>query len=410
VTDHPDHAGRAAGEQPEAGARPLPPLRDGAVISGPGAFVQAGDLTMEGAVTLRDLTLHLTGRTRVREGAHLTLQGVHLVVSDPPGAPNGTSSLLCEGPARLHVAGCSLRAVGAAHPMWWWQGHVEMRRFATYNAELHLRHAEAILEDTRYFELDISEGSAVQARRCSAVFLSTRTAQDERIHLAGIPARRPFSARLSLGGGSSATWDDSSLEIFLIYIYGATQAHLERVERAQIALVLGDGRGAYRLPRGLLGTPDAPYVVPDQGAAATGGPRVRLVEVGVDTWDVYLSGGPGTRYSFQDSRIDEMVVGGQAQAEVAGSLLYADWLVVRDDARLWVRDSTVGALDLAEAELRPDLATSQVKVDGTARARFERVRFDCDIHAAGTSTVELVQTRAEPRSLATSEGARIIAQ
>jgi hypothetical protein len=121
---------------------------------------------------------------------------------------------------------------------------------------------------------------------------------------------------------------------------------------------------------------------------------VALVDLGVDTWDAYLSGGPGSHYSFVDSMIDEMAVSGQVHAEVDRSVLYADWLALRDEAARWVRDSTIGALSLVGE--RADLATSQVKVDGTAQAHFQRVRFDCGMLARGSSRVTVEDSLVPP--------------
>jgi hypothetical protein len=386
--------------------RPLPPLTDGVTVVGPGAYSFSGELTVAGTVTLRDLTLYLTGPAQVRAGAQFTLDRVHLVIADPPGSPNGTSRLTCDGPAHLIVSDSSLRPSGAAHPIWRWQGSVEMRRFQTHNAELRLSQTEAILEDTHYFELEISGGSNVRASRVSVVFLSTRNGPDEDLTFAQIPAARAFSSHLALGEGSSAAWDDSRLEILLVYLRGTARALFERVERTQIAFMLEGGSGTYRLPRGRLGTAAAPYRVPSPGDGVAGGPGVTLIDTGVDTWDAYISGGPGTRYRFVESVIDELIVRGSAEVQVERSLLYADWLKLQDDAVLEVNDSTVGALSLAPE--RPDLATSQVALDGRARGHFHRVRFDCGILAREDSVVTLEEAVAPPLGMTAVDRARIV--
>ena len=81
----------------------LPSLPDGAVLSGPGEFQHQGELFVQGRVTLRNMTLHLHGPIRVATGAALAIENVHLLVSDPVGAPNGASGLRCEGPAHVII-------------------------------------------------------------------------------------------------------------------------------------------------------------------------------------------------------------------------------------------------------------------------------------------------------------------
>src|SRR3954470_10517733 len=78
--------------------KPLPPLHDGAVVTGPGEFRHDGELRIEGKVTLKQMTLALQGPIHVAAGATFELDDVHLTISDAEGTPNGTSGLRCEGP------------------------------------------------------------------------------------------------------------------------------------------------------------------------------------------------------------------------------------------------------------------------------------------------------------------------
>jgi hypothetical protein len=108
-------------------------------------------------------------------------------------------------------------------------------------------------------------------------------------------------------------------------------------------------------------------------------------DVNVDTWDVYTGG--DADLTFADSVIDELIISGHAKVHVRNSELYADWLGVSDEAQLNVESSTVGALRLAAK--RPDLATSQARIGGQARAVFSKVRFDCGVVASGQAQVEI---------------------
>ena len=140
-----------------AGAqKPLPPLHDGVVLAGPGQFRHDGELFVEGKATLRNMTLQLHGPIRIAAGATLELENVDLQVSDPDGAPNGTSGLRCEGPAHVIVRRSSMSPVGTAHPMWFLQGSIDVDGFATRNSEFHLDHVQGRLNDLKIFELEIS--------------------------------------------------------------------------------------------------------------------------------------------------------------------------------------------------------------------------------------------------------------
>ena len=145
-------------------------MHDGAVLTGPGEFRHDGELFIQGKVTLRQMTLALHGPIRVAAGATLELDDVHLVVSDPDGAPNGTSGLRCEGPAHVIVRHSTMAPAGSAHPMWQLQGDVDVDDFATTNSEFHLNRVEARLDRLKIFELEISHQSRVTANGLDLVF------------------------------------------------------------------------------------------------------------------------------------------------------------------------------------------------------------------------------------------------
>ena len=133
----------------------LPSVHDGLVLSGPGEFLHEGELFVQGRVTLRNLTLHLAGPIRVAEDATLEFDNVHLLVSDPEGAPNGTSGLRCEGPAHIIIRQSTMTPLGSAHPMWLLKGELDLDGFATTNSEFHLDHVRARLNRLKIFELEM---------------------------------------------------------------------------------------------------------------------------------------------------------------------------------------------------------------------------------------------------------------
>jgi hypothetical protein len=372
---------------------PLPPLHDGVVISGPGEFRHDGELFVQGKVTLKQMTLALHGPIRVAAGAMLELDGVHLVVSDPEGAPNGTSGLRCEGPAHVIVRHSTMAPAGSAHPMWQLQGDVDVDDFATTNSEFHLNHIQAQLNQFKIFELEISHQSRVTAHGLDLVFLSTHSADDDRLRFENIPVDRSFTQTLELGSGAHAELHDARIQMFLLYLQGHADATLARIDRVQLA-ISPECDGTLRLPRGRLGSEAQPAVFPD--AKNSNCPfRLALNDVNVDTWDVYAAG--HARLTLEGSQIDELVANDHAEINVRDSNVYADWLAIAGDASLSVENSTVGALSLAAQ--RPDLATSQVRVSGRGRAVFTRVRFDCGIVALDDAAVSISRSVAPPKYL-----------
>ena len=369
----------------------LPPLHDGIVVSGPGEFRHDGDLFVQGKVTLKQMTLALHGPIRVAADANLELDDVHLVISDPEGAPNGTSGLRCEGPAHIIVRRSTMAPVGSAHPMWGLKGEVDVDGFATTNSEFHLDHAQARLDQLKIFELEISHQSRVTAHGLDLVFLSTHSSDDDRLRFENIPVDRPFSQTLNLGSGARADLNDARIQFFLLYVHGRASAELAHMDRVQLA-ISPECDGTMRLRRGRLGTAARPALFPDP-AQSNCAFRIRLNDVNVDTWDVYAAG--HAKLALQDSQIDELVASDHAAIEVRHSDIYADWLAVAGNACINVSDSTVGALRLAAQ--RPDLATSQVRVTGRGHATFNRVRFDCGIVAEDDAMVSVSRSAAPPK-------------
>lgn len=366
---------------PASAATPLPPLRDGSVITGPGTFEHEGVLHVRGNVTLRNLDLDLRGPIRVDAGAHLMLDHVHLRVSDPPGTPNGTSGLTCAGPAAMVIRDSTMAPVGAAHPMWEIHGSIDVHGFQTLNSEFHLYAAQAKLQQLRIFELQLHPGTHLTGRDLDLVFLSDYLKPGERLRFSDIPAGQWFSRTLDLGGGSTAALTHARAQIFLLYIQKNNDVTLAHLGRVQLAL-FPHCNGRLRLPRGRLGNADHPAVFPEpkQSDCAF---HLSLNDVNVDTWDVYAGG--HANLTFDHSYIDELGVGDQARVTVRNSVLLADWLSVGGTAQVDVSDSRVGALSMAGE--RPDLATSQVHVFGDAVVRFDRVRFDCGIYAGNHARV-----------------------
>jgi len=370
---------------------PLPPIHDGAVLTGPGEFRHDGELFILGKVTLRQMTLALHGPIRVSAGATLTLNDVHLVVYDPDGAPNGTSGLRCEGPAHIIVRHSTMAPAGSAHPMWQLQGDVDVDDFATTNSEFHLNRVQARLNRLKIFELEISHQSQVTSDGLDLVFLSTHSSDDDHLRFENVPVDRAFTQALALGSGANAELKDSRIQFFLLYMHGHADATLAHMDRVQLA-ISPECNGTLRLPKGRLGAADSPAVFPD-AKYSTCPFRLALNDVNVDTWDVYAAG--HARLTLEDSQIDELVANDHASIEVRNSNVYADWLAVAGEASVTVENSTVGALSLAAK--RPDLATSQIRVSGRAHADFTRVRFDCGIVALDDASVSISHSVTPPK-------------
>lgn len=369
----------------------LPSLHDGSVLSGPGEFRHDGELFVQGRVILRNLTLHLYGPIRVAEGATLEIDNVNLLVSDPVGAPNGTSGLRCEGPAHVMIRRSTMAPVGSAHPMWILRGELDVDGFATRNSEFHLDHVHAQLSELKIFELEISHESYVTARDLNLVFLSTHSGQDDHLQFENIPVDRAFTRTMDLGSGAHAQLTGAQIKLFLLYLHGSSTADLAHMDRVQLALS-PDCEGTFRLPNGRLGSALEPTVIPAPHSSNCPF-RITLNDVYVDTWDVYAGG--HAKLTLRDSQIDELIAGGHANLTVLNSDVYADWLGVNDDASMTIENSTVGALRLAGA--RPDLATSQVRVTDRGRATFKGVRFDCGVLAEGDSVVSITQPVQPPK-------------
>ncbi|MGB6690118.1 MAG: hypothetical protein WBE76_19955 [Terracidiphilus sp.] len=374
-----------------AAQRPLPPLHDGAVVAGPGEFRHDGELLVQGKVRLNNMTLDLHGPIRVAANATLELNDVRLNVSDPDGAPNGTSGLTCDGAAHVIVRRSTMTPVGSAHPMWFLQGELDVDGFTTLNSEFHLKRVQARLNQLKIFELEISDGSQVTARGLDLVFLSTHSGDGDHLHFANIPVDRAFTQNLDLGSGAHAQLTDSRMQMFLLYVHGHSEATLAHMDRVQLAL-FPDCDGTLRLPRGRLGTAAKPAVFPD--AKSSNCPfHISLDDVNVDTWDIYTAG--HARLTVEDSQIDELIAGEHATVAVSNSNLYADWLAVSGDASMTVENGIVGALRLVKQ--RPDLATSQIRVSGRGRAVFSGVRFDCGIVAADDANVDINRAAVPPK-------------
>ena len=382
-----------------AAQRRLPAVHDGSVVTGPGTYLQDGKLELQGRVTLQNLTLDLRGPITLAAGATLRLENVHLLVSDPPGTANGTSNLRCQGPAHVMIRNSSMEPRGGAHPIWVLEGELEVRNFQTRNSEFHLEHAQAHLQDLKIFELEISRGSQVTAHNLDLVFLSTHSGDDDRLEFSDIPAGKEFSRTLALGSGAKAELHKVRLQLFLLYVHGSARARLSRIGRAQLA-IFPQCKGSLRLPHGQTGSAEAPVVFPRPGE--TDCPfQISLDKVNVDTWDVYASG--HADLTFSQSVIDEMTANQDAKLTARNSELYADWLAATDHATLRIENSTVGALRLAR--LRPDLATSQVRLGGESQAYFSHVRFDCGIVAGDRSRIEIVDSVVPPRYVHSSGSA-----
>lgn len=363
--------------------RPLPLLHDGTVLAGPGEFRHDGELLVQGKVTLSDLTLHLHGPIRVAAGATFEITNVHLVIYDPENASNGTSGLTCDGPAHILIRNSTMVPAGSAHPMWLLKGKIEVEGFATNNAEFHLDHVQAHLNNLKIFELEISRESQVIARGLNLVFLSTHTSGDDHLHFENIPVDRTFTRTLQLGSGARAQFTAARIQFFLLYMHGSSSADLAHMDRVQLALS-PDCDGTLHLPKGRLGTAERPAIFP-QSNASTCLFRLTLNDVNVDTWDLYAGG--KANLVIEDSQVDELVATGRARIVVRNSIVYADWLSIGNNASVRIESSTVGALSLSSQ--RPDLATSQIRVAGHGHADFSKVRFDCGIVADEDASVTI---------------------
>jgi hypothetical protein len=201
---------------------------------------------------------------------------------------------------------------------------------------------------------------------------------------------RAFTRTLKLGSDARAELVDSRIQIFLLYIHGHAEADLARMDRVQLAVFPGCD-GTLRLPKGRLGSATEPAVFPDAKSSNCQF-HIRLTDVNVDTWDVYAGG--HAKLTIENSQVDELTAGGHADIVVRDSTVYADWLAISGEAKMMVENSTVGALRLASQ--RPDLATSQVRVSGRARAIFSSVRFDCGIVADDEAFVAINHAVAPP--------------
>lgn len=381
--------------------KPLPPIQDGAVLAGPGHFRHDGELFVKGKLTLKHMTLDLHGPIRVAAGATLEMDDVHLEISDPAGAPNGTSGLVCDGPAHVIVHDSTMTPLGSAHPMWLLQGIVDVDRFTTTNSEFHLNRVKARLDQLKIFELEISHESRVTARHLNLVFLSTHSGEDDDLHFSGIPVDRIFSQTLELGSGARAELTDSRIQFFLLYIHGHSHATLAHMDRVQLALS-PQCNGTLRLPRGRLGSAAEPAVFPDPKRSNCPF-RISLNDVYVDTWDVYASG--NATLTLDDSQIDELVASEHATIAVRNSTVYADWLTISGDASMSIENSTVGALHLAAR--RPDLATSQIHVAERGHVTFSGVRFDCGIVTTDDASA-VISHAVTPLKYARSSGNSVI--
>ncbi|HLV85877.1 MAG TPA: hypothetical protein VKV39_02800 [Candidatus Sulfotelmatobacter sp.] len=382
----------------------LPPLEDGAVIDEKAAYIQNGPLHIAGHVRIHGITLDIRGPITVASGADLELSDVNLQVSDPPGSPNGTSSLRCEGPARIRIRHSTMTEVGSAHPIWLLRGDLSVDDFQTVNSEFHLDRVRADLANLKIFELEISHSSHVVARNLHLVFLSTHTDENERLTFADIPADRPFSRKLRMGSQAEADLTDTTAQIFLLYVHGSSDVTLERIGRTQLSIA-PTCHGTLTLPHGLKGSASKPVIVPTRGASDCPF-RFHLSDVNVDTWDVYA--GKGANLTITHSVIDELTADGQAKIIVRDSEIYADWLSLSGDAQLHVARSTVGAQRLAGQ--RPDLATSEVRLTGSSHASFDHVQFDCGIIAAGNSQLSIRNPLTPPRYIRGVDQARVITE
>jgi hypothetical protein len=386
---------------PAFGQKPLPDLKDGTVIDEKTEFRHDGPLTVSGNVKLKGISLDLRGPITVASGADLELEDVNIRVSDPPDSPNGTSSLHCEGSAKIAIRRSTMIPEGSAHPIWQFKGDLAVDDFQTKNSEFHLDHVQATLQNFTIFELEISRSSHVVGRHLRLVFLSTHTGDDDKLEFSDIPADQSFSRKLQMGSLASADLTDTTAHFFLVYVHGSGDVSLTNIGRAQLA-IMPACKGTLQLPHGLVGTSKTPVIVPQPGASNCPF-RLQLSAVNADTWDVYAGG--DAELTFTNSVIDELTANGHAKLTVHDSDIYADWLSLGGDADLHVDHSTVGALRLA-AE-RPDLATSEVRLAGRSHAIFDHVNFDCGIVAGDNSTTVIRNSVTSPKYIRRSGGATV---
>jgi hypothetical protein len=386
---------------PAFGQRSLPALKDGTVIDEKAEFRHDGPLLIAGRVKLKGISLDLRGAITVASGADLELDDVNIKVSDPPASTNGASGLHCEGPAKIWIRRSKMTAVGSAHPIWWLQGDVAVDDFQTTNSEFHLDHVRAELVNFTIFELEISHSSHVVGRHLQLVFLSTHTSNDDKLEFSDIPSDQPFSRRLNMGSLASADLTDTTTHLFLLYVHGSSEVNLSRIGRAQLAIAPAC-QGILKLPHGLVGSAKSPVIVPEPGASNCPF-RLRLNEVNADTWDVYA--GAEADLTFTNSVIDELTANGHAKLTIRDSDVYADWLSLDGGAQLQVDHSTVGAQRLAAQ--RPDLATSQVRMNGHSHATFDHVNFDCGVVASENSTTVIRDSVTSPKYIRRSGGATV---
>lgn len=356
---------------------------------------------ISGHVRLRNISLDLRGPVTVAAGADLEFTNVSLHVSDPPGAPNGTSSLRCEGAAKITIRNSSMTEEGSAHPIWMLKGQVTVDGFETVNSEFHLDHVQAELTNFKIFELEISRESHAIGRHLRLVFLSTHTSDDERLEFSDIPADTPFTRKLRMGSGAEAELNDTMAQMFLLYVQGRSEVTLSHIGRAQLSIA-PSCHGALTLPHGMTGSAAKPVVVPERGASDCPF-RFHLSEVNVDTWDVYAA--DGADLTFTNSVIDELTANGKSKLTVRDSEVYADWLSLGGEAQLLVERSTVGAQRLAAQ--RPDLATSEVRLGGHSRAVFNHVKFDCGVFANGDASVAIHDPVTSPKYVRREERATV---
>ena len=386
---------------PAFGQKALPVLKDGTVIDEKAEFRHDGSLLIAGRVKLKGISLDLRGPITLAAGAELELEDVNIKMSDPPASANGASGLRCEGPAKINIRHSTMTAVGSAHPIWFLQGDVAVDDFQTTNSEFHLDHVRGTLENFAIFELEISHSSQVVGRNLQLVFLSTHTGDDDKLEFSDIPSDQPFSRNLRMGSLASADLTDTTAQLFLLYVHGRSEASLSRIGRAQLAIA-PECHGLLKLPHGLVGSAKKSVVVPEPGASNCPF-RLRLNEVNVDTWDVYAGG--DANLTFTDSVIDELTANGHAKLTVRDSDVYADWLSLDGEARLQVDHSTIGAQRLAAQ--RPDLATSQVRMNGHSQATFDHVNFDCGLVAMGNSVTAIRDSVTVPKYIRRSDSATV---
>jgi len=386
---------------PTLAQKPLPPLKDGTVLNAKGEYRQDEPLYIQGHVKLQGIDLDLRGPITLAAGAHFEIDDVRIKVSDPPNTANGTSRLHCEGPAKFTIRRSRMTAIGTAHPIWSLQGNLSVDGFETLNAEFHLDHVQAQLNNFSIFELEISRSSEVVGKHLRLVFLSTHTGDDEHLDFSDIPADQPFTRKLRMGSMAQADLSDTSAQLFLLYVHGGSQVTLNRIGRAQLAM-FPRCRGTLILPHGKVGSAASPIIIPAAGASDCPF-RFQLADVNADTWDVYAGGDADV--TFTNSVIDELTADGRAKVSVRDSDIYADWLSWGGDAKLKVEKSTVGAQRLAAQ--RPDLATSQVRLGGHSEAVFDHVKFDCGVVASENSSLVIHDPVIPPKYLRRTDEASV---